>query len=100
MEDIPPTCARGETFMVDQSMICKLGGFITQRHKELRDLVAEFLSVVCSDVEIEQVLQDISGDQLNRGSHHRFGAPTWSPQATKTCGVHFFYKSLFFSLEN
>ena len=69
MEDIPSTCACGETFTVDQSMICKLGGFITQRHNERRDLEAEFLSVVCSDVEIVPVLQDISGDQLNRGSH-------------------------------
>ena len=38
VEDIPSTCARGKTFTVDQSMICKLGGFITQRHNELRDL--------------------------------------------------------------
>ena len=50
-------------------MICKLGGFITQRHNELRDLEAEFLSMVCSDVEIEPVLQDISGEHLNRGSN-------------------------------
>ena len=69
VEDIPSTCARGETFTVDQSMICKLGGFITQRHNELRDLEAEFLSMVCSDVEIEPVLQDISGEHLNRGSN-------------------------------
>ncbi|CAH3044398.1 unnamed protein product [Porites lobata] len=50
-------------------MICKLGGFITQRHSELRELEAEFLSMVCSDVEIEAVLQDISGEHLNRGSN-------------------------------
>ena len=69
VEDIPYTCACGEGFMIDQSMICKLGGFITQRHNELRDLEAGFLSVVCSDVEIEPVLQDISGKHLNRGSN-------------------------------
>ena len=50
-------------------MICKLGGFITQRPNELRDLEAEFLSMVCSDVEIEPVLQDISGEHLKRGSN-------------------------------
>ena len=50
-------------------MICKLGGFITQRHKELRDIEAEFLSMVCSDVEIEPVLQNISVEHLNRGSN-------------------------------
>ena len=37
VEDIPSTCARGEAFMADQSMICKLGDFITQRHNELRE---------------------------------------------------------------
>ena len=80
VEDIPSTCACGETFTIDQSMICKLGGFITQRHNELRDLEAEFLSMVCSDVEIEPVLQDISGDQLNRGSHWRSGCEVISTQ--------------------
>ena len=69
VQDIPSTCARGETFTVEQSMICKLGGFITQRHNELRDLEAEFLSMVCSDVDIEPVLQDTSGESLNRGSN-------------------------------
>ena len=66
VEDFPSTCTCGEAFTVDHSMICKLGGFITQRHNELRDLEAEFLSMVCSDVEIEPVLKDISGEHLNR----------------------------------
>ena len=30
----------------------------------------------------------------------RYGAPIWHPKSTKTSGVHFFYKSSFFSLEN
>ena len=68
VEDFPSTCACGEVFTVDNSMICKLEGFITQRHYELRDLEAEFLSMVCSNVEIKPVLQDISGEHLNRGS--------------------------------
>ena len=48
-------------------MICKLGGFVTQRHKELRDLEAELLSMVCRDVEVEPVLQEITGEELNWG---------------------------------
>ena len=47
----------------------QLGGFVIQRHNEQRDLEAELLSTVCSDVETEPALQDISGEQLNRGSH-------------------------------
>ena len=43
--------------------------YYTQRHTELRDLEADFVSMVCSDVEIEPVLQDICGEHLNRGSN-------------------------------
>ena len=50
-------------------MICKRGGFVTQRHNELRDLEADLLSMVCNDVEIEPILQEISGEQLGRGSN-------------------------------
>ena len=74
VEDIPSTCACGEAFTVDHFMICKLGDFITQRHNELRDFAAQFLSLVCSDVEIEPVLQDISGEHLNRGSNKALDA--------------------------
>ena len=69
VEDIPSACTCGEAFTVDHCMICKLACFISQRHNELRDLEAEFLSMVGSDVEIEPVLQDISGEHLNRGSN-------------------------------
>ena len=55
--------------IVDHAMICKRGGFVSQRHNELRDLEANLLSIVCSDVEIEPILQDISGEQLERGSN-------------------------------
>ncbi len=34
------------------------------RHNELRDLEAELLNIVCNDVQVEPVLQDISEEQL------------------------------------
>ena len=60
VDDIPSTCVCGDIFTVGHAMICKRGGFVPQRHNEL--------SLVCSDVEIEPVLQDIS-EQLGRGSN-------------------------------
>ena len=69
VDDIPSTCVCGDAFTVDHAMICKRGGFVTQRHNELRDLEAELLNMVCTDVKIEPVLQDISGEQLGRGSN-------------------------------
>ena len=40
------------------------GGFVTQRHSELEDLEAEVLNMVCKDIEVEQVVQDITGKEL------------------------------------
>ena len=41
VDDISSTCVCGDAFTVDHAMICKRGGFVTQRHNELRDLEAE-----------------------------------------------------------
>ena len=67
-DDIPSACVCDET--LGHAMIFKRGGsFVIQRHNELRDLEADLLSIVCSDVEVEPILQDISGEQLNEGSN-------------------------------
>ena len=69
VDDIPSTCVCGDVFTVDHAMICKRGGFVIQRHNELRDMEAEFLKMVCNDVEVEPILQDVSGEQLNKGAN-------------------------------
>ena len=51
------------TGYMNHTMICKMGGFVTQRHSELEDLEAEVFSMVCKDIEVEQVLQDITGEE-------------------------------------
>ena len=59
----------GDVFNVDHAMVCRRGGFIIQRHNELRDLEADMLSMVCNDVEIEPVLQELTGESLPRGAN-------------------------------
>ena len=50
-------------------MICMRGGYIIQRHNEIRVLVAEILQAVCTDdVEMEPVFQDVTGEMLPRGT--------------------------------
>ena len=68
-KDNPTRCACGDLFNIDHAMICKKGGFIIQRHNELRDLEAELLNIVCNDVQIEPALQEINGEVLNSGSN-------------------------------
>ena len=67
--DMPSVCVCGDHSNVDHAMICRRSGFVIQRHNELRDLEAEMLRMVCNGVEIEPVLQDITGEELNRGAN-------------------------------
>ena len=54
---------------VDHAMVCQRDGFIIQRHNGLRDLEAEMLRMVCNYVEVEPVLQEITGETLNHGAN-------------------------------
>ena len=56
-------------FDVDHAMVCRREGFIIQRHNELRYLEAEMLKMVCNDVQIEPVLQEINGEVLTPGTN-------------------------------
>ena len=62
-------CACGVQFSVDHAMVCQSGGFTIQRHNEQRDLEAEMLRVVCNDVAVEPVLQEVTGETLNHGAN-------------------------------
>ena len=50
------------------------GGFIIQRHNEPLDLEAEMLRMICNDVEVETVLQEVTGETLNHGANKVPGA--------------------------
>ena len=56
----------GEEYSVEPAIICKRGGFAMQRHDQLRNLEAELLSSVCTDVQFEPFLQEISNEQLSK----------------------------------
>ena len=66
--DKPSICVCGDAFTVDHAMVCRRGGFIIQRHNELRDLEADMLSMVYNNVEIEPVLQELTGESLPSGT--------------------------------
>ena len=55
-------CVCGVQLSVDHAMVCQPGGFIIQRHNELRDLEAGMLRMVCDDVEVKPVLQEVTGE--------------------------------------
>ena len=67
--DTQMLCACGVQFSADHEMVCQCDGFIIQRHYELRDLEAEMLRMVCTDVEVEPVLREVTGETLNHGAN-------------------------------
>ena len=52
----PYHCGCGAKNSVDHTLNCKLGGYITMRHNNLRDLEASLLTEVCKDVKVEPEL--------------------------------------------
>ena len=45
------------------------GGFIVQCHNELHDLEAQILWMVCDEVEVVPVLQEVTVETLNHGAN-------------------------------
>jgi hypothetical protein len=61
---LPTTCACGERFNVTHAFNCKKGGFVANRHNDLRDLTASLLDEVCKDVCVEPPLVPLTGETL------------------------------------
>ena len=62
---LPSKCACGESFNVSHALSCKKGGFVSQRHNELRDMTADLLAEVCHDVQIEPILNELTGETFS-----------------------------------
>ena len=54
---------------MDHAMICRRGEFLIQHYTELRDLEVEMLNIICHDIQIEPVLQDLRGEVLPKGAN-------------------------------
>ena len=61
---LPDICACGNEFTHDHAMICKTGGFVSLKHNELRDLTGNMLREACRNVEVEALLQPLTGEKL------------------------------------
>ena len=68
---LPQHCACGATFTVDHSLNCKIGGFVSIRHNELKDLSGDLLAEVCNDVKIEPQLTSLTGERLSHKSSNK-----------------------------
>ena len=62
---LPSKCECGNNFTIDHALSCAKGGFPFIRHNEIRDLTANLLTEVCSEVCIEPHLQPTTPNQLS-----------------------------------
>ena len=68
---LPTTCVCGKSFTVDHCLSCPHGGYTITRHNEQRNITANLLQKVCSNVCIEPTLQPLSGEHLLLRSSNR-----------------------------
>ena len=64
LDDLPPSCLRGENFHVQHVLICKKGGFVSQRHDHIRDLLIVAINKVCLNVQSEPHLIPLTGEHF------------------------------------
>ena len=64
LANIPSACVCGADMTIDHAMTCPTGGYPTCRHNNIRDIVAEALAEVCTDVEREPTLLPLSGEVI------------------------------------
>ena len=61
---LPSSCACGASFSTEHALSCPKGGFPSLCHNEIRDLTANLLTEICSNVCVEPELQPLSRESL------------------------------------
>ena len=74
LPNFPLVCACGRPNSTVHAQSCLRGGFVHQRHDQVRDLLAKFCGEVMRDVEIEPRLAPITGEVLQPGANLTDGA--------------------------
>ena len=65
LHDLPHACPCGSPFDVNHALSCKKGGFVAQRHDNVRDLLTKLLCKVGHNVQAESQLIPLNDEQFN-----------------------------------
>ena len=65
LPNLPAFCACGKTYSVSHGLECSKGGFVNQRHDNIRDLFVRLLNEVCTNVQAEPHLTNLSGEVMH-----------------------------------
>ena len=61
LRNLPTKCPCNQPYTITHAMNCHRGGFINNRHDNIRDYEASLLKKVCNDVQVEPPLQPCDG---------------------------------------
>jgi hypothetical protein len=64
LENLPTTCPCGERFDVTHALSCGKGGFVIERHDNVKNTLTSLLNKVCVDVESEPHLIPVTNETL------------------------------------
>ncbi len=64
LDNLPTYCPCGQRFNVSHALDCKKGGFIHERHDNIKDTLTKLLSRVCHDVESEPHLISVTNERF------------------------------------
>ena len=64
LHDLPNACPCGSPFNVNHALSCKKGGFVAQRHDNVRDLLTTLLCKVCHNVQAEPKLIPLNDEKF------------------------------------
>ena len=70
LKSLPSNCGSSKPCIVQHAISCKKGEFVTLRHNELRDNIAEMLVEVISDVKLEPALLPLSDQEIKGNQFH------------------------------
>ena len=81
---IPSHCHCGKKNDINHALSCKKGPYVCFRHNKIRDLEAEFMREVCTDVKIEPELIPLTNIQLSGNDSKKArtdvsGIGVWAP---------------------
>ena len=85
---LPMECICGASFTVDHAFTCPHGGFPTLRHNEIRDITAQLMSEVCSNVASEPALQPVTNEHFFHCSANTESGARLDVRAQGFWGVH------------
>jgi len=68
LEDIPRFCVCGKPFNMEHALTCKKGGFVSQRHNNIKDMFTVLLNKCCTNVKDEPILTNIDGETFRNRS--------------------------------